>query len=188
MLNLKKWLCRHSILVVYTNISNDQRLQPMSKTTILLCGRNIAFCVDRAHIISQRRGGGKPRTKEENSIIRLDVYIYIYIYIYIYKKFANVECVFVRNTRQGKRYDFRVENYQGSKYKSSYFKSTVLYGIIYPLMLSQSQHLTTLRLKFGGYSLPLMRYFHDLSCYYHIGLTKYCHSLFLIIFLLLLLH
>ena len=45
----------------------------------------------------------------------------------MYKDFANVERVFARNTRQGNRYNFRVENYQGGKYQSSpYFKGTVL--------------------------------------------------------------
>ena len=46
--------------------------------------------------------------------------------MYIYNSFANVERVFVRNTRQGNRYHVRVENYQGGKYKSGqYFKGTI---------------------------------------------------------------
>ena len=40
----------------------------------------------------------------------------------------NVEGVFARNTRQGDRYNFRVDNYQSSKYKNSpYFKGTILW-------------------------------------------------------------
>ena len=43
--------------------------------------------------------------------------------MYVYKDFANVERIFARNTRQGNRYNFRTENYQSGKYKSSpYFK------------------------------------------------------------------
>ena len=46
--------------------------------------------------------------------------------MYIYKKFVNVERIFARNTRQG--CNFRVDNYQSGKYKSSpYFKETILW-------------------------------------------------------------
>ena len=48
--------------------------------------------------------------------------------MYIYKNFANVERIFVRNTHQGNRYNFRVENYQNSKYRNSpYFKGSNLW-------------------------------------------------------------
>ena len=60
----------------------------------------------------------------------MEVYRYIQLLglMYIYKKFVNVERIFARNTRQGRRYNFRVANYQSSKYKSSpYFKGTILW-------------------------------------------------------------
>ena len=48
--------------------------------------------------------------------------------MYIYKGFANVEHIFVRNTRQGDRYNFHTETYQGSKYKNSpYFKGSTIF-------------------------------------------------------------
>ena len=47
--------------------------------------------------------------------------------MYIYKNFANVERIFARNTRQGRRFNFCVDNYK-YKYKSSpYFKGTILW-------------------------------------------------------------
>ena len=48
--------------------------------------------------------------------------------MYIYRNFVNVQREFARNTRQGERYNFRVDNYQSSKYKNSpYFKGTILW-------------------------------------------------------------
>ena len=44
------------------------------------------------------------------------------------QEFVNVERIFARNTRQGNRYNFRVENDQSSKYKNSqYFKGSGLW-------------------------------------------------------------
>ena len=46
----------------------------------------------------------------------------------IYRSIGNVERMFARNTRQGRRFNFRVDNYQSGKYKSSpYFKGTILW-------------------------------------------------------------
>ena len=43
--------------------------------------------------------------------------------MFINKNFSTVERVFAKNTRKGKRYNFDLENYQGSKYKNClYFK------------------------------------------------------------------
>ena len=51
--------------------------------------------------------------------------------MYIYKSFGNVECIFARNTRQGHRFNFRVDNYQSGKYKSSLcFKGTILWDCL----------------------------------------------------------
>ena len=51
--------------------------------------------------------------------------------MYVYKNFVNVERIFAKNTRQGNRYNFRVENYQSSKYKKSpYFKGSVLWDTL----------------------------------------------------------
>ena len=66
----------------------------------------------------------------ESSLISLEQRrkIQVLSLIYIYKSFAYVERVFVRNTRQGNRYHFCVENYQRGKYKSSpIFKGTILW-------------------------------------------------------------
>ena len=47
------------------------------------------------------------------------------------KNFAIVERIFARNTRQGNRYNLRIENYQSSKYKNSpYFKGPVLWDTL----------------------------------------------------------
>ena len=55
-------------------------------------------------------------------------YIQLLCLIYIYRSFVNVERVFARNTRQGLRYNFSVDNFQSAKYKSSpYFKGTILW-------------------------------------------------------------
>ena len=46
--------------------------------------------------------------------------------MYICNNFVRVECGFGRNTRQGRRFNFMVDNYQISKYKGSpYFKGTI---------------------------------------------------------------
>ena len=48
--------------------------------------------------------------------------------MYIYGKCVNVERIFARNTRQSHRFNFRVDNYQSTKYKnSSYFKGIILW-------------------------------------------------------------
>ena len=55
-------------------------------------------------------------------------YIQLLCLMYIYCSFVNVEHVFARNTRQGFRYNFRVDNFQSAKYQSSpYFKGTILW-------------------------------------------------------------
>ena len=66
----------------------------------------------------------------EDNLISLEQrrHIQLLCLMYIYKTFGNVERVFARNTRQGRRYNFRVDNYQSSKYKNSpYFKGTILW-------------------------------------------------------------
>ena len=51
--------------------------------------------------------------------------------MYIYRNFVNIQRIFARNTRQGERYNFRVDNYQSRKYKNSpYFKGTVLWDLL----------------------------------------------------------
>ena len=88
--------------------------------------------------------------------------------MYIYNSFANVERVFVRNTRQGNRYHFCVENYQGGKYKSSpYFKGTILWDSLpvdiitspaikeFKLKLRRLLILETQRRQYEGNNTPL---------------------------------
>ena len=51
--------------------------------------------------------------------------------MYIYRNFVNIQRIYARNTRQGDRYNFRVDNYQSRKYKNSpYFKGTVLWDLL----------------------------------------------------------
>ena len=72
----------------------------------------------------------------------------------MYQNFANVERVFARNTRQGNRYNFRVEHYQGGKYQSSpYFKRTILWDGL-PIGTITSLNIGEFKLKLGRIYTP----------------------------------
>ena len=67
--------------------------------------------------------------------------------MYVHKGFSNVERVFARNTRQGHRYNFRTENDQSSKYKSSpYFKGSTMWDKL-PLDVIRAPTLCEFRIK-----------------------------------------
>ena len=66
----------------------------------------------------------------ESNLVSLEQrrHIQVLCLMYIYRKFGNVERNFAHNTRQGRRYNFKVDNYQSTKYKNSpYFKGTILW-------------------------------------------------------------
>ena len=160
------------------NKSDRKDLQTMENNILRTC-YNVRL-VDRLSLVDMHLEASLVSLEQRTKIQLLGL-----MYTCIYRN----ERVFARNTRQGNRFNFRVENYQGSKYKSSpYFKGTVLwdnlpFNVITIPTLDDSK--VRIRRIFTPFDLPLMRYFHDLSCYYNIGLVKYCHSLFSYYFLLL---
>ena len=83
--------------------------------------------------------------------------IQILCLMYIYRVFANVERAFARNTRQGRRFNFRLDNYQSGKYKNSpYFKGTILWDRLPDDMIT----ITTL-LEFKRRIKPLFSPFNE---------------------------
>ena len=74
--------------------------------------------------------------------------------MYVYKDFANVERIFARNIRQGNRFNFKTENYQSSKYRSSpYFKGSVTWDDL-PVDVIRAQTLNEFMVKLRGIFSP----------------------------------
>ena len=89
---------------------------------------------------------------EQRRMVQLLGLMYL---MYMYKSFANVERIFARNTRQGNQYNFRTENYQSSKYKSSpYFKGSTLWDNL-PVEVIQIPVLSEFKTKIRRIFSPL---------------------------------
>ena len=80
--------------------------------------------------------------------------------MYIYKDFTNVRRVFARNTRQGNRYNFCIENYQGTKYKTSPFYKVSLYWDTLPDDIIRIPTLAEFKTKLKGIYSPYSDVFY----------------------------
>ena len=106
-------------LLISCNKKDRGDLQIIQNNCLRMC-YNVRL-LDRLSLIELHR---------EANLVSLEQrrHIQLLCLMYIYKKFVNVERVFARNTRQGCRYNFRLDNHQSTKYKNSpYFKGTVLW-------------------------------------------------------------
>ena len=106
-------------LLISCNKKDRGDLQIIQNNCLRMC-YNVRL-LDRLGLIELHR---------EANLVSLEQrrHIQLLCLMYIYKKFVNVERVFARNTRQGCRYNFRLDNHQSTKYKNSpYFKGTVLW-------------------------------------------------------------
>ena len=98
-------------LLIACNKSDCGELQIIQNNCLRAC-YNVRL-LDRMSLVNMHR---------ESNLVSLDQRRYIQLLglMYTYKKFVNVERIFARNTRQGRRYNFRVANYQSSKYYLTY--------------------------------------------------------------------
>ena len=98
---------------------NDRKYLQIIQNNCLRTCYNVRL-LDRLTLIDMHREANLVSLEQGRQIQLLSL-------LSIYRSIGNVERIFARNTRQGRRFNFRVDNYQSGKYKSSpYFKGTIL--------------------------------------------------------------
>ena len=110
----------YSGFLLISCIKSDRRdLQTMENNILRSCF-NVQL-LDRLSLVDMHQEASLVSLEQRREIQTLSL-------MYIYKRFANVEHIFAKNTRQGDRYNFHVENYQSSKYRNSpYHKGSILW-------------------------------------------------------------